>query len=323
MDRLQSLRVFQQVAEVGGFSAAARKLDLAPAAVTRLISDLEQHLGVRLLQRTTRRLSLTHAGTVFLARLRPILSELHEAEIQVRAESEGISGELHLLAPSIAASHLLAAAAAGFQRVHPAVSIEVHVVETADPPVHEYDLALLSEDTRVDSEFIRRTIIRSELVLCASPEYLARCGEVATPEDLIRHRVLRLRSSGIKAGPLALFRANAEHRPLELEIPAAMVSNSIETLLCATLHGAGISAQPSDLLDLMADVGRLRRVLDGWRAGHLSLVAVLASRKFIPPRTRAFLDYLVAHSSLGLPRSGRDLLGYLNPAPVGALIVRH
>src|SRR3954464_10960846 len=97
MDRLQSMRVFQQVVDEGGFAAAARKLDLTPAAVTRLVIDLEQHLGVRLLQRTTRRLSLTPAGDAYLARLRTILSDIDEADALAQAQSREMSGTVRVL----------------------------------------------------------------------------------------------------------------------------------------------------------------------------------------------------------------------------------
>ncbi|MEJ7928880.1 LysR substrate-binding domain-containing protein [Ramlibacter sp. AN1015] len=305
MDRLQSLRVFQQVAEEGGFSAAARKLDLPPTAVTRLVSDLERYLGVRLLQRTTRHLSLTPAGASFLSRLGPILMDLQEAERQVRAEAASIDGELRLLAMSNAASHLLASAAAGFQRVHPGVSIEIHVEEAADPPVHKYDLALMSESTRIDPEFIRRPIIRSDFVLCASPSYLARCGVPGSPQELAAHRLLHLRSPAGKAGFLTLRPCvPADNGSVDLEFAPAVESNDIEALLCATLAGAGISAQPAEVVGALEASGHLRRVLGAWRAGNLNLVAVLASRKFIPLRTRTFLDFLVDHAAAAQLRQG-------------------
>src|SRR6478609_9239565 len=97
MDRLQSMRVFQQVVDEGGFAAAARKLDLAPAVVTRLVGDLERHLGVRLLQRTTRRLALTPAGEVYLGRLRAILGEIDEADAMVHEHSREMSGTVRIL----------------------------------------------------------------------------------------------------------------------------------------------------------------------------------------------------------------------------------
>jgi len=127
MDRLQSMRVFQQVVDEGGFAAAARKLELTPAAVTRLVSDLEKHLGVRLLQRTTRRLSLTPAGEAYLSRLRSILSDMEEAEALATAHSREMSGTVRVLAPPVVATHIIAPAIAEFQRQFPEVVLELPV----------------------------------------------------------------------------------------------------------------------------------------------------------------------------------------------------
>src|SRR6187402_2720963 len=127
MDRLQSMRVFQQVVDQGGFAAAARKLDLTPAAVTRLVGDLEKHLGVRLLQRTTRRLSLTPAGEAYLLRLRPILSDIEEADAAANSHSREMSGTVRVLALPVVATHIIAPAIPDFQSQYPEVVLELHV----------------------------------------------------------------------------------------------------------------------------------------------------------------------------------------------------
>lgn len=319
MDRLQSMRVFQQVVEQGGFSAAARKLDLAPTAVTRLVSNLEEHLGVRLLHRTTRRLSLTPAGEVYLQRLRAILSDISEAEIEVKTEAHAIDGVVRVLAPSTAASHLLAAAAAAFQRRHLGVSVEIDVLESAEPPVHAYDLAVVSGDARIDLDFICRPLVHSEYVLCASPDYLTRHGEPRTPHELREHRFLRLRNPGVRHGALDLSQSGPMPQAgVSLELPAVMQSNDLETLLRATLDGGGISAQPVDLVAHLFEAGRLRRVLSPWIAGHLTLMAVLASRKFVPSRTRAFLDHLVAHLASRHPSGWTPASGPHSDGPLPA-----
>jgi DNA-binding transcriptional LysR family regulator len=296
MDRLQSMRVFQQVVEEGGFAAAARKLGLATAVVSRLVSDLEHHLGVRLLQRTTRSLSLTQAGETYLERLRVILGEVDAAEAMVQDQSRDMSGTVRVLAPPIVAVHLLAPAVVAFQREHPNVQVDVHVEDSPDPAVHEYDLAVLSGATAIDPGFIARTVIYSQSVFCASPSYLRECGEPAAPEDLLRHRVLRLRLPGAKLGPLRLMDpAQADHA-LEVDVVPALTANHSDTLLRATLEGGGISSQPIDVVEALFKEGRLQRVLAPWITARLSLLAAMPSRKFMPSRTRAFLEYLMAHA---------------------------
>src|SRR5215213_3593937 len=162
MDRLQSMRVFQQVVDEGGFAAAARKLDLTPAAVTRLVSDLEKHLGVRLLQRTTRRLSLTPAGEAYLGRLRSILSDIEEAHAVVQAHSREMSGTVRILAQPVVATHIIAPAIPEFHRLHPDVRLELHVHDVVDPNVEDYDLTIVNGTVPLLSSAIVRTVIESQ-----------------------------------------------------------------------------------------------------------------------------------------------------------------
>lgn len=296
MDRLQSLRVFQQVVDEGGFAAAARKLDLAPAVVTRLISDLEQHLGVRLLQRTTRRLSLTQSGERYLERVRTILAEIDEADAMVQAETQEMSGKLRVLAPPVAATHTLAPAIISFQKQHPNVEVDVHVEDAPNPAVHEFDLAVLNSTALIDPDIIARPIILSQAVLCASPDYLKRHGTPEVPDDLQRHRCLRLRVPNVRLGPLRLLDPTHQDRVVEVEVGAVMTANHTDTLLRATLEGGGIASLPIDLLPPLLKAVVVQRVLAPWITARLTLVAAIPSRKYMPLRTRAFLDHLVAHS---------------------------
>ena len=306
MDRLQSMRVFQEVVDEGGFAAAARKLDLAPAVVTRLVTDLEQHLGVRLLQRTSRRLWLCDAGEAYLARLRLILSDIDEAQGLAQSHTQAMAGTVRILAPPVAATHMLAPLVTGFQRLHPGVMLDIHVDDSPDPQVHDYDLAVLNSTTQVDANVIVRTIILSQAVFCASPDYLLRHGTPQVPQDLLQHQCLRLRMPGTRLRPLTLIDPLDEDRTLELAVPAVLVANHTDTLLRATLEGAGISSQPVDLLVPLLKTGQLRRVLSPWITNRLRMVAVLPSRKFMPLRTRAFLDYLVEQTRRTVAGLGID-----------------
>lgn len=290
------MRVFQQVVGVGGFAAAARKLDLAPAVVTRLVSDLEQHLGVRLLQRTSRRLSLTDAGEEYLQRLQGILGEIDEAESLVQVHTSTMIGTVRVLAPPVAATHLLGPAVARFQQLHPGVAVDIQVEDSPDPAVEDYDLAVLSGSVHIDPDAIVRTILLSHAVLCASPDYLQRHGEPQEPADMLGHRFLQLRLPGQRPGPLRLVDSSGQRAAQDVEVTPVMTANHTDTLLGATLEGAGISSQPDDLLAPLIASGRLRLLLQPWITARLVLVAALPSRKFLPSRTRAFLDFLVAHA---------------------------
>lgn len=309
MDRLQSMKVFQQVVDEGGFAAAARKLDLTPAAVTRLVSDLEKHLGVRLLQRTTRRLALTPAGEAYLNRLRSILGDIEEANAVAQAHSREMSGTVRVLALPVVATHLIAPVIAGFQRLYPEVVLELHVQDFAAANVEDFDLAILNGLLPLPSTAIVRTIVESQAVFCAAPAYLERFGEPAAPEQLTSHRILRLRSPGTRLRALTLLDPTRDDRRLEIEVPVVVHANHTDTLLRATVDGAGISSQPLDLIAPFLKSGQLKRVLAPWITNRLSLVAALPSRKYMPARTRAFLDHLVEHtrqsvSGLGMPEAG-------------------
>lgn len=296
MDRLQSMRVFQQVVDEGGFAAAARKLEMAPAVVTRLVGDLETHLGVRLLQRTTRRLSLTPAGEAYLARLRPILAEIDEADAMAHAHSREMSGSLRILSTPMLASYLVTPAAVEFQRQHPGVLVDLQVEDVTDPNVEEYDLAVVTDIAPIHSTAIVRTIHHAEGVLCAAPSYLERAGEPKTPDDLKHHACLRLRVAGMRVRPLTLIDPSLGDRTVTIEPPLTMSANHGDVLLRATLEGAGISSQPVDLVANLLKAGQLKRVLAPWITNRIGLVAALPSRKFLPARTRAFLDHLAVHA---------------------------
>jgi DNA-binding transcriptional LysR family regulator len=296
MDRLQSMRVFQEVVDEGGFAAAARKLELTPAAVTRLVSDLEKHLGVRLLQRTTRRLSLTPAGDAYLARLRGILNDIEEADGVVQAQSREMSGTVRILAQPVVATHIIAPAIPEFQRRYPEVVLELHVHDVVDPNVEDYDLTIVNGAVPLVSSAIVRTVIESQAVFCAAPSYLQQHGEPKHPEDLRRHRCLRLRAEGTRLRSMTLIDPTNDDRRIELDVPAAVTANHTDSLMRATISGGGIGIQPADLIAPMLKAGVLQRVLAPWITGRITLVAALPSRKFMPARTRAFLDFLVDYT---------------------------
>lgn len=290
------MRVFQQVVDEGGFAAAARRLEMTPAAITRLVADLEKHLGVRLLQRTTRRLSLTPAGEVYLSRLRVILSDIDEADAMAHAHSREMSGNIRILSIAVVATHILAPAVAEFQQQYPEVTLEFDVQDVLDPNVEDYDLTVVNGATPLHSTVIARTIIESQAVFCAAPAYLQRHGEPASPDDLRRHRCLRLRTPGMRLREMTLIDPTDGDRTLRVEVPAALSANHTDSLMRATIDGAGISSQPADLVAPYLQSGELKRVLAPWITNRLSLVAAMPSRKFMPARTRAFLDHLVAHT---------------------------
>lgn len=295
MDRLQTMRVFQTVADEGGFAAAARTLDLSAAAVTRLIADLEAHVGTRLLHRTTRRVSLTDAGHAYLTRVRAILADVEEAFAVAQAHTVEMAGVLRLQAPPVLAVNILAPMMADFQLIHPHVVVEIHVDASGDLAVGDHDITLLIAEDGYDGNVIARPIMSGDGVLCASPGYLARNGVPQTPDDLARHRCLVRRKSDMRPGTLRLLQTEENDRPIDAPVNAVCITNHSETLLRAAVEGAGISALPLALAAPLLEDGRLVRVLAPWSCGRFTIYAALPSRKFMPARARAFLDFMAHH----------------------------
>ena len=297
------MRVFQRVIDEGGFAAAGRALDISPAVVTRLVADLEDHLGTRLLHRTTRRLSLTEAGAAYLERVRPILQDVDEADALVSSQTTELAGVLRILAPPVLATHVLAPLVAGFRQAYPKIVLDIEVATYREPPIEDFDLTLIGADASFDANVIARRINVTEAILVAAPSYLAGRPAPQVPEGLLQHACLRIKPEGLGKRPWTLFRSDRPEEKAELEVQPVLWANHTDTLLGATLGGAGISAIPVELAAPHLASGALVRVLSPWIAGRFTLYAALPSRKFMPQRTRVFLDYLSVQTQRSVLRA--------------------
>lgn len=291
------MRVFQQVVDDGSFAEAARTLNLSPAVATRLVSDLEDHLGARLLQRTTRRLALTDAGQAYLSRVRHILADIEEAQNLAQANTTEIAGMLRIHCPPLLASHHLAPLVPEFRRRHPKVVLDIHAEPNSNPAIEDYDITLLSAAEGFDAKIIARTIIATHSLLCASPDYLAQHGAPQRVEDLAQHACLHWRQ-GSQLMPWRLVPAVQPGPVVEFIGQPAFICNQQEPILSACLAGAGISAQSRITAMPYMESGELQRVLPGWISGRFTLYAALPSRKFMPARTRAFLEFFAEGAQL-------------------------
>jgi DNA-binding transcriptional LysR family regulator len=294
MDRLQAMRVFERVVDEGGFAAAARALDMSAPVVTRLVAELETHLGTRLLQRSTRRLSLTEAGQSYLNRVRGILQDVDEAEAAASSDTRELTGVLSLHAQSVLASYAIAPLLAEFRRRYPKIQFFIDVEAfSGEARYEDYDLTLIVTDERFDADVVARKMLTAEAILVASPEYLARCGTPQTPEELAGHDFLWMRLGDERPHVVRMWRPEEPQHVVEARPRTALVTNHIDTLLRATLDGVGISPSTLNVVAPYLARGELVRVLPPWIHGHRVVYAVLPSRKFIPQRTRVFLDYLI------------------------------
>jgi DNA-binding transcriptional LysR family regulator len=296
MDRLHSMRVFARVVEVGSFAAAARDLNLSPAVVTRLVADLEEHLGARLMNRTTRRLALTDTGEVYLERVKQILTEVEEAEVQAAAATSEPRGHLRVLAPPAFAVHQLAKHLPKFRAMYPKVTIELSVpgiVETVD---ENFDVSILTEGRRpLDGGFVARRLACSEVILCAAPDYLDAHGRPGHPNDLLRYDAMLptfLRELTFRAGAWGDDEPEGESVTLTLPTPSLSTVHT-DTMYAAALAGLGITGLPSFVAEDALAEHALERVLPHWRMMTVRLYAGIPTRKHVPARTRVFVDYLV------------------------------
>lgn len=292
MDRLASMRAFQKVIDEGGFAAAARALDMSPAVVTRLVADLEEHLGTRLLHRTTRRVSLTEAGESYLDRVRLILVDLDEAHALVSSHTSELAGVLHLLAPPVLATHVLAPLVSGFRQAYPKILLDIDVESHREPPIEDYDITLMGANDGFDANVIARKVISTEAILLASPGYLKRKGAPQSPEELGQHDCLRLKPTTGRSRSWRLLHALEVDRYIDVEVQPVLWANHNDTLMHAALDGAGITSSTVELAAPLLQNGDLVRVLNPWITGRLTMYAALPSRKFMPRRTQVFLDYL-------------------------------
>ncbi|QCB48370.1 LysR family transcriptional regulator [Hydrogenophaga sp. PAMC20947] len=298
MDRLLSLQVFSRVVSEGGFSSAARALDLSPTAVSRLVSDLEDHLGTRLIQRTTRKLALTESGIVYLQMTQSVLQQINDADIAAQNSSSVLMGTLHILTTPMLASYFFAPLAARWRERHPEVMLDVSVDPFSHLRVEEFDLTLMAVGDDYDGDIVARALGRTERILCASPGYLLRAGTLACPCELREHDYLEFpwkKSPGHSSGHrLRLTHDMLGTAPVDVEMKVVLQSLSFDVLLRAALAGAGLCLVSKHLARPYVREGALVRVLPEWQAGGLTIYAALPTRKFVPGRVAAMLDFLLA-----------------------------
>jgi len=289
MDRFQEMRAFVAVVEAGSFVRAADALDLSKTAVSRLVGDLETRLGIRLLQRTTRKLSLTPEGEVFHDRCRQLLDGVAEAEAELSAHTGEAIGQLRLNVPVTFGLLHLAPLWPAFMTLHPKVVLDVTLSDRLVDLVDEgYDLAVRIARLQVSS-LVSRQLTSTRLILCASPEYLRRHGTPAHPSELAQHAVIAysLLAMGDQwefEGPIG---------PISVKVTPRMRTNSGDTCCAAALQHQGIVLQPSFLVATHLASGALVEVLPQYRSIELGIYAVYPTRKHLTPKVRALIDFLV------------------------------
>lgn len=283
------MRVFTRVIDEGSFAQAARAMDMAPAVVTRLVAELEDHLGARLINRTTRRLALTDTGEAYLERVRQILSEVDEAEALAGAATREPRGHLRLLMPPAFAVHQLAKHLPAFREKYPKVTIDMEVrgpIESADEGV---DITILVVRELERGDFVARQLARTEVVTCATPGYLDLHGRPGHPSELNQHQAL----VPVLPNVPREWVFNSGDESVSVQPQAALSTHHIDTLYAAALAGLGMVSLPSFMVEDALLEGALERVLPHWWLLDYRIYAAMPTRKHLPARTRVFIDFLV------------------------------
>jgi DNA-binding transcriptional LysR family regulator len=288
MDRLATMRTFVRVVESGGFAAAAAKLDISAALASRHVMDLEEHLGTRLLNRTTRRVSLTPAGSAYYDRCRRVLADIDEADRSVASENREPRGILRVNAPTVFGARHLPKLIRDFESAYADVTIDLTLDDRFVDPVEEGADVLVRIGTLHDSSLVARKLCPIRMVTAASPDYLARHGTPRTPAELAGHNCLEY--SYARSGTEWVLGTGSAKT--SVTVSGTLRSNNGEALCRAAVEGLGIVLQPSFICGEAISAGQLVPILCAWEPAPLQAYAMYLSRRFVSAKIRTFVTFL-------------------------------
>jgi len=289
IDLVACMRVFTAVVEAGSFAGAADKLDLSRGMATRYVAQLEEHLGVRLLNRTTRKVSLTEAGNDYNERAIQVLTMIAEAENSIAQRTSVPRGILRVSSSNAFGARHLGLAITKYLQKYPGVQIDLTLNDRVVDLIEEgFDLAIRVA-TRIDPGLVARKLARSRLVVCASPGYLQKHGVPGVPEDLVHHHCLTY--AYVSSPNEWRFRRNGVEQ--RIPVSGGLRANSGDILRNAAAEDLGVTLQPDFLVFEALHEGKLARILADWETDELGVFAVYPNRKFLPPKVRNFIDFLV------------------------------
>lgn len=299
MDRLAHMQIFVAVAEAGSVTAAAERMNLAKSAVSRRLAELEAHLGVSLIQRTTRRLNLTESGRAYYARCVAILADVEDAEAEVSQAHGALRGHLKVALPQAFGLLHLAPLIQAFMKRHPDVRLELDFNDRQVDLMQEgFDLAIRIA-TLEDSSLIARRLAAIPHLVAASPGYLARKGTPRTAADMVHHDCLAY--SNVRDPGLWSYRG-PDGAPGQVRVPVRLAASSGEFLLQAAIADEGLVLLPAFYMGTALQSGQLAEVLADHRWPEPAAYAVYPPTRHLSARARAFIDFLAGH--LGAPHGG-------------------
>ncbi|VAW46272.1 Transcriptional regulator, LysR family [hydrothermal vent metagenome] len=292
MDKLNAMNLYCHIVESGQLSIAADNLNLSKGAVSKQLAKLEAHLGGRLLNRTTRRLTPTEAGIAFYERAKQILESVKEAECVVTGLTTEPHGTLKINAPMSFGGHYLGELLAKYQQKYPKMKIDLTLHDRQVDFVEEgYDLALRIA-TLKDSTLIVRKLATCHIVICASPDYLQKNGRPKTPSDLKNHQcLLYAYSDSVKNWRFE----NKEGEKQQVLLKGSLYANNGNLICDALINGMGIARLPTFIVGDAIRKGTAEVILDDWRPPALDISLLYPSNRHLSAKVRAFVDLAVEH----------------------------
>ncbi len=299
MDRLSAMRSFRNVVEAGGFSAAARRLGLSKAAVSKQIAELEAHFGTALLHRTTRRLNATEAGRRYYEHCVRLLEELEEVETELRHSQAEPTGRLRISAPVNFGNRLLGPVACELTRRFPKLELQFDLSDRFIDLIDEgFDAALRIRTNLPDSSLMARRLCSITRSVCAAPAYLKREGVPKSPEELKQHDCLIYTLSTAPRD----WRFQAGNKTVTVRVNGAIQSNNGQFLLSPLLAGMGIACLPDFTVGEQVAKGKLRRILVDYPVENHDLYVVYPANRHQSPKLRAFVEVASRHLRGALER---------------------
>lgn len=289
MDKLEAMNVLTKVVSGGSFAEAARRLGVTRSAVSKAITQLEQELGARLLDRTTRRVTPTEAGLAYYERCLSIMAQIAETEAQIARLHDEPKGLLKVNAPMSFGTLYLGAAVADFMDRYRELKVELVLTDRMIDPLEEGVDVTVRIGAMIDSSLIARRISSARVLLVASPDYIARHGEPTEPGDLANHKCLHYGHSTT----VPRWQLTEQGAPLSVPVSACLSSNNGDTLREAAIKGIGIARLPSFLVGADIAAERLVVVLPEYPPQEITIHALYAPNRFLAAKSRVFIDFLV------------------------------
>lgn len=289
MDTILNIKTFLMVAETGSLTAAARRLGVVPSVVTKRLNRLEDQMRVRLLQRSTRRMTLTPEGETRLPRLRATVGQLDAIFQDSEVPSADMEGQLRIKSPTTIAILSLGQVLTRFQLAHPKINVELVMLDRSVNPVEEgFDIAIGALPTSYPG-VIDEPLCAYPRVLCASPAYLARCGAPAHPRDLVQHDCLTFATTGLT------WDFESRRGPISVEVKARLSANDSQLLLRAAIAGMGVARIARHVAQPALSTGELVPLLVDYPIPEFWIKALVPRNRSNRPAVRSLIEILKAN----------------------------